>query len=66
LIIYTESDYLEAHLTEISAAEVRNWPLSIDTVPKRLNSVLKKFTATTSDTPSSTKSRPGKNRRNSA
>jgi len=66
LIIYTESDYLEAHLTEISAAEARGWPLSIDTVPERLNSVLKKFTATTTDSPSSSKSRPSKNRRRSS
>jgi hypothetical protein len=65
LIIYTESDYLEAHLTEISA-EARGWPLSIDTVPKRLNSVLKKFTAAASDSASSTKSRPSKNRHRSA
>jgi hypothetical protein len=65
LIIYTESDYLEAHLTEISA-DARGWSLSIDTVPKRLNSVLKKLTAIPSDSPSATKSGPAKNRRRSA
>jgi hypothetical protein len=52
LIIYTESDYLEAHLTEITA-EARGWPLSIDTVSERLTSVLKKFTTANSDSPSS-------------
>jgi hypothetical protein len=52
LIIYTESDYLEAHLTEI-AADARSWPLSIETVPERLASVLEKFTAADSDSPSS-------------
>ena len=52
LIIYNESDYLEAHLTEIST-KARDWSISIDTVPERLTSVLKKFTSGNSDAPPS-------------
>jgi hypothetical protein len=49
LIIYTESDYLEAHLTEISA-ETHNWPVHIDAVPQLLSDAFKRFTAATADT----------------
>jgi len=44
LIIYTESDYLDAHLTEI-ATESRGWTVALDAVPQRVTDVLKKFTS---------------------
>jgi len=58
LIIYTESDYLEAHLTEISAG-THNWSVSIDAVPQLLTDAFRKFASTSSSEPaSSSKTRP--------
>jgi len=61
LIIYTESDYLEAHLTEISH-DSNSWSTAIDTVPQRLSDAFKKFTSSDSDPRSSSKSHPSKPR----
>ena len=59
MIIYNESDYLEAHLTEISWET--HHTISIDTVPQLLTDAIKKFTTTISDP--SPKPRPWKSRK---
>jgi len=61
LIIYNESDYLEAHLTEISSES--HHVISIDAVPQLLTDALKRFTSPDSDPHSSAKSRPSKPRK---
>ena len=61
MIIYTESDYLEAHLTEISSGS-QGGPIHIETVPERLTSVLKRFTSSSPDSSSPKSSRPSKSR----
>ena len=58
LIIYTESDYLEAHLTEISQ-DSHNWS---DAVPHLIADALKKFVHSDANDNSSPKSRPSKPR----
>ena len=57
MIIYTESDYLEAHLTEISA-HTHNWPVHIDSVPQLLSEALKKFAASSDGRPAPKSHRP--------
>jgi len=59
LIIYTESDYLEAHLTEISH-DSRNWSDAIDAVPHLITDALKKFAHSDADNNSSSKPRSPK------
>ena len=61
VIIYTESDYLEAHLTGISA-DARDWPTSRNSLPERLNAALKKMVTTAPDERCSPKSRAATNR----